>query len=77
MERIGADGEAAFDLFVLNLAGVIFGNFTSCGEEKELEAVLKDFATQVNCPVFYGLPHGHEVPFFSISGRQLISVQHR
>ena len=58
-------------------AGVLFGNFTSCGEEKEIEAVLRDFATQVNCPVFYGLPHGHEVPFFSISGRQLISVQHR
>ena len=56
-------------------AGVVFGNFTDCGNKDEVAAVLADFASQVNCPVFYGLPHGHELPFFSISGEQLISIQ--
>ena len=56
-------------------AGMVFGSFTSCGEKEELEAVLKDFASSVNCPVFYGLPHGHEEPFISISGRQKVSVR--
>lgn len=60
-----------------NAAGVVFGNFTSCGEKEELAAILRDFADQVDCPVFYGLPHGHELPFFSISASQLISVQPR
>lgn len=56
-------------------AGVIFGNFTGCGNKDELEAVLADFASQVSCPVFCGFPHGHELPFFSVSGDQLISIQ--
>lgn len=56
-------------------AGVVFGNFTSCGEKAEVAAVLEDFASCVTCPVFCGLPHGHELPFFSVSASQLISVQ--
>ena len=41
-------------------AGIIFGNFTGCG--------------QVDRPVFYGLPHGHELPFYSICGTQIVTV---
>ncbi|MBE6378564.1 MAG: LD-carboxypeptidase [Lentisphaerae bacterium] len=56
-------------------AGVVFGSFTSCGEKAEQEAVLRDFAGSVQCPVFHGLPHGHEMPFVSVSGGQRISVR--
>ena len=56
-------------------AGVVFGSFTSCGEKAEREAVLRDFAGSVQCPVFHGLPHGHEMPFVSLSGGQRISVR--
>ena len=58
-------------------AGIIFGNFTGCGEVPEVMAVLQDFTEKVTCPVFYGLPHGHELPFYALCGRQLISVTPR
>ena len=63
----------AFD----HCAGIIFGNFTGCGEVPEVMAVLQDFTEKVTCPVFYGLPHGHELPFYALCGRQLISVTPR
>ena len=55
-------------------AGIIFGNFTGCGSKSEVMAVLQDFTEKVTIPVFYGLPHGHELPFYSICGTQTISV---
>lgn len=58
-------------------AGIVFGRFTGCGEASDVEAVLKDFSDSVSCPVFTGLPFGHELPFFSLSGRQLICVSPR
>ncbi|MBE6355890.1 MAG: LD-carboxypeptidase [Lentisphaerae bacterium] len=58
-------------------AGIIFGNFTDCGEVPDVMAVLRDFTGQVSCPVFYNLPHGHELPFYAFCGRQLISVTPR
>ncbi|MBO5668560.1 MAG: LD-carboxypeptidase [Lentisphaeria bacterium] len=58
-------------------AGIIFGNFTDCGEVPGVMDVLRDFTARVNCPVCYGLAHGHELPFFSVSGEQLISVTPR
>ena len=57
--------------------GIIFGNFTDCGEVPDVMAVLLDFTGQVSCPVFYNLPHGHELPFYAFCGRQLISVTPR
>ena len=55
-------------------AGVVFGNFTDCGENSGVMAVLQDFAARAKCPVFYGLPHGHELPFTSLSGIQKLSI---
>lgn len=55
-------------------AGIIFGNFTGCGEKSEIMDVLRDFTGQVDRPVFYGLPHGHELPFYSICGTQIVTV---
>ena len=55
-------------------AGVVFGRFTGCGSADELGEVLHDFTAHVSCPVYTGLPCGHELPFYSISGRQEISV---
>ena len=56
-------------------AGIIFGNFTGCGEVPGVTAVLKDFANRAACPVFSGAAHGHELPFFSFSGRQQLAVK--
>ena len=61
----------AFD----HCAGIIFGNFTGCGEVPGVSAVLKDFANRAACPVFFGAAHGHELPFFSFSGRQQLAVK--
>ncbi|MBE6376877.1 MAG: LD-carboxypeptidase [Lentisphaerae bacterium] len=58
-------------------AGIVFGSFTGCGETPEVMAVLQNFTGNVTCPVFCNLPHGHELPFYSISGRQLISITPR
>lgn len=44
------------------VAGVLFGQFEKCRSDHEeglFEAVLKDLADRVNCPVFCGLPYGH------------------
>ena len=48
-------------------AALVFGNFTGCGNADELHNLFAEFAGRVNCPVFYGLPFGHELPFHSIS----------
>lgn len=53
-------------------AGVIFGYFTDCGD---VTPVLENFAANVNCPVFTGLPFGHEMPFYSLATTQYIEVQ--
>ena len=58
-------------------AGVIFGHFTSCGEMPGVMMILQDFADSVSCPVYYGLPHGHELPFTAVCGTQIISVSHQ
>lgn len=55
-------------------AGVVFGHFTDCGEAPETMKVLQDFTCRIKVPVFYGLPFGHELPFCSLSGKQLISI---
>lgn len=57
-----------------NCAGIIFGNFTNCGEVPDIMAILQDFSDSMDCPVFYGLPHGHQLPFYSLCGTQIISV---
>ena len=48
-------------------AALVFGNFTDCGNADELHNLFAEFSGRVDCPVFYGLPFGHELPFHSIS----------
>ena len=55
-------------------AGVVFGNFTDCGEADAVAAVLRDFADKIKSPVFTGLSFGHELPFHALSTRQTITV---
>lgn len=58
----------AFD----NVTAVVFGHFTTSGSKEDIMAVLNDFSRRVSCPVFYDFPHGHELPFASISTAQEI-----
>jgi muramoyltetrapeptide carboxypeptidase LdcA involved in peptidoglycan recycling len=39
--------------------------------------ILQDLTGKVDCPVFYGLPFGHELPFFCTSGMQELTVSPR
>ncbi|MBE6389846.1 MAG: LD-carboxypeptidase [Lentisphaerae bacterium] len=55
-------------------AGVIFGNLTDCDTSSGVMEILQDFTAGISCPVFYGLEHGHELPFHAFSGRQVIAV---
>ena len=55
-------------------AGVVFGNFTDCGDADAVAAVLRDFADKMKSPVFTGLSFGHELPFYTLSSRQTITV---
>lgn len=45
------------------VACVVFGQFVGCEPERKaegtLEDVLNDFAQQMACPIFAGLPYGH------------------
>ena len=55
-------------------SGILFGKFTDCGKVEEIKAVLRDFAQKVSCPVFYGFAFGHELPFYSLSGEQILQI---
>ena len=56
-------------------AGVVFGYFTECGTPENLTAVLEDFTSKINIPVFYGLQYGHELPFLSLRSDTPLTVQ--
>ncbi len=55
-------------------AGVVFGNFSGCGDPGELEKILHDFTAHLRCPVYTGLPFGHELPFYSLRGTQILNI---
>ncbi|MDR2460154.1 MAG: LD-carboxypeptidase [Deltaproteobacteria bacterium] len=40
-------------------AGIVFGQFTDCGNPKEIEEVLKAFSDSLRVPVAMGGPFGH------------------
>lgn len=39
--------------------GIVLGDFTDCGNEKDLEKVFLRFAANSSCPVWKGFPFGH------------------
>ena len=47
-------------------AGVVFGSFHGCGDPGKVEGLLRRFARRVSCPVWCGLPFGHEFPLLSL-----------
>ncbi|MBQ7403738.1 MAG: LD-carboxypeptidase [Lentisphaeria bacterium] len=51
--------------FFRGASGVILGQFSDCGAAQERELLFADFAGQVECPVFSGLPYGHDLPSLS------------
>ena len=47
------------------LAGVVFAQFTDCGEKEFQTRLLEEFSRFVSGPVLAGLPFGHELPSLS------------
>ena len=42
-----------------DLSGLIAGNFTNCGDIKDIDKILKNITSDVDIPVISGLPAGH------------------
>lgn len=40
-------------------SGLVFCHFTRCGKKEAVEAVLKQFSSKLNIPVYQGFPFGH------------------
>lgn len=49
-----------------NLAGLVFGGFSGCGKQKDLEPLQKYWAEKLSCPVWSRFPFAHEFPIASI-----------
>lgn len=47
------------------LAGLVFAQFSDCGDEPQRMCLFRDFARSVPGPVLAGLPFGHELPSLS------------
>lgn len=47
--------------------GLLFGSFTGCGTNVELQLIFEKFATMVNGPVLAEFPFGHTFPIISIN----------
>ena len=46
--------------------GVVLGYFTSDSDKKAIETMLKRELKDLDIPVLYGFPSGHEYPFISL-----------
>ena len=44
------------------ISGLVFGQYTDCGTESELDPLFREFAQYVSGPVLAGFPFGHEIP---------------
>ena len=59
-EKIKADlDELLKAKFFDGAAGVVFGHILQSGSKAEINALVKEFASQVKIPVYTGLPFGH------------------
>ena len=41
-------------------AGLVFGQFTDCGEPAQLEHIFRKYAAELKVPAWHGFPFGHE-----------------
>lgn len=57
-----------------NAAAVVFGYFDDCGDERDIEALLAEFAESVNCPVYAGLPFGHHLPMLCMRYGEMMTI---
>lgn len=56
-------------------AGVVFCQFVRCGEEEEVDAVLKEVAPELGVPVCRGFPFGHSSRCATIDFRRRVVVE--
>lgn len=59
-----------------NPAGLVFGEFSNCGKQKDLEPLLKYWAKELNCPVWSKFPFGHEFPIASVRMDRKIKIDY-
>ena len=56
-------------------SGVVFGLFASCGPEKDVQAVLKEFAALLDIPAVSGYPFGHVPRCYSIDFLRPVEIK--
>ncbi len=61
--------------FLRNAAGIVFGQFSDCAPQEELERLFGEFAARFGGPVRMNFPFGHVFPFASLNCRQLVALE--
>lgn len=61
--------------FFKGVSGVVFAQFSDCGEEQERNALFREFAQKVSVPVFSGLAYGHDLPSHSFVFNELCRIE--
>ncbi|MBS1368669.1 MAG: LD-carboxypeptidase [Lentisphaeria bacterium] len=56
-------------------AGVLFGRFSECAPERELDMLLQRTAARVNGPVLANFPFGHTLPIATIDFHREMAVE--
>ena len=66
-EQIRKDLQTLIDRnFFKGASGVVFCHFLRCGENTEVDSVLKEFAPKLGVPVYRGFPFGHSSQCYTI-----------
>ncbi len=56
-------------------SGVVFCHFSRCGSQAEVDALLKEFASQLSVPVYRGFPFGHLPDIYTIDFSRLVEIK--
>ncbi len=57
------------------LAGIVFGQFTACPDDKYLPEIFREYSSFVRGPSFYGLRFGHVFPSAAIRVGQTATLE--